>query len=331
VVLAVPALVIVATGAFAVACWMHITRVPITFPGSPPGGTTYVLVGSDSRAFVQNSSDRATFGTPTDAPGQHADAVLLVRISDGGHVAVMPIPRDLLVQLPDGAPTRLTMSLLQGPQAVVGTLCHSLGVGVNHLVLVHMNGLRNLVDDVGGVSIRVPTPERDTVTGLSITRPGWNHLDGAQALAYVRSRHLQYLVDGSWQPAATAQDERSGRAAQVLSLVGARLDLGPGAPLTSARRLWELSGAITVDRGASPLALNELAGALGQLHAAAQVTLPVTLRSGYVPVADLDPGGAAALNRFNGGSTPGCSLRSSISSSSPATAAGPTVPGGTSS
>ena len=59
-------------------------------------------------------------------------------------------------------------------------------------------------------------------------------------------------------------------------LLGAHLDLGPSSPLTSAKRLWELSGALTVDGGASPLALTALATALGQLHTATQVTLPVT-------------------------------------------------------
>jgi LCP family protein required for cell wall assembly len=329
--LVVPVLVVVASGAFALACWVHLDRVPITFPGSPPGGTTYLLVGSDSRAFVATSTDRATFGPSGASPGQHADVIVLVRISTGGHVAVMPVPRDLLVQLPDGAPTRITMSLTSGPQSVVGTLCHSLGIGVNHLVLIHMNGLRSLVDDVGGITLRVATPERDTVTGLSISRTGLNHLDGAQALAYVRSRHLEYFEGGTWRPASTAQDERSGRAAQVLSLLGAHLDLGPSSPLTSAKRLWELSGALTVDGGASPLALTALATALGQLHTATQVTLPVTLHPGYVPVADLDPGGATTATQFDGGATPGCTVRSPISTSSPATVAGPIAPGGTAS
>jgi len=327
----VPVLVVVASGAFAVACWVHLDRVPITFPGSPPGGTTYLLVGSDSRAFVQTGSDQATFGTSGASPGQHADVIVLLRVSSAGHVAVMPIPRDLLVQLPDGAPTRITMSLMSGPQSVVGTLCQSLGIGVNHLVLIHMNGLRSLVDDVGGITLRVPAPERDMVTGLSIGHSGVNHLDGAQALAYVRSRHLEYFEGGSWRPASTAQDERSGRAAQVLSLLGARLDLGAASPLTSARRLWELSGALTVDGGASPFALTALATALGQLHTATQVTLPVTLHPGYVPVADLDPGGATTGIQFDGGPTPGCTVRSPITTSSPATIAGPIAPGGTAS
>ena len=298
----------------------------ITFPGSPAGGTTYLLVGSDSRAFVRSASDRATFGTSAESPGQHADVILLLRVRDSGQVEVMPIPRDLLIILPDGSPTRITLSLLDGPQYLVNTVCHSLGIGINHLVLIHMDGLRSLVNDVGGVNIHVTTPERDTVTGLAITHSGWNRLNGVQALAYVRSRHLQYFESDAWHLASTAEDERSGRASQVLSQLGARLDLSPSAPIESAKRLWELSGAVTIDGGASPFALAHLADALGQLHTATQVELPVTLHPGYVPMADLDSGGPAALARFAGGSTPGCSLRVPIGSSGPFTSENVTTP-----
>jgi LCP family protein required for cell wall assembly len=275
------------------------------------------LVGSDSRTFVQSAADRATFGVPADSEGQHADVILLLRIENGGHEEVLPVPRDLFTLLPDGAPTRITMSLQSGPQTVVDTLCDSLGVGVNHLVLIHMNGLRSLVDDVGGITVHAATPERDTVTGLSIAHAGSAHLDGVQALAYARSRHLEYLEHGVWLPASTASDERSGRDAQVLSLLGARLHISPTAPLASARTLWELSGAVTVDGGTSPRALAQLAGALGHMQTAAHLVLPVTFNPGYVPVDDLAPGGPEVLARFNGGRTPHCSIRTGLNPTAP--------------
>jgi LCP family protein required for cell wall assembly len=320
--LATPCALVVASGAFALACWFHIDRVSITFPGTPPDGSTYLLVGSDSRAFVHSATDRATFGTPSDSPGQHADVILLVRITGRGHVTILPIPRDLMTILPDGAPLRITMSLLDGPQTLVDTVCHSLGVGVNHLVLIHMDGLRSLVNDVGGISIHVATPERDTVTGLSIAHSGWNHLSGMQAVAYVRSRHLELFENGAWRLASTADDERSGRASQVLSQLGSRLDISPTTPLSSAKRLWELSGAITVDGGTSPFALSQLAQVLKQLNSATHDELPVTLHPGSVPLADIDPGGGAVLARFDGGTSPNCSLRVPISSPGPATTSG---------
>jgi anionic cell wall polymer biosynthesis LytR-Cps2A-Psr (LCP) family protein len=151
-ILAVPAVLFVASGLFAATCWLRVERVSVSFPGSAPGGTTYLLVGNDSRAFVQSASDRSTFGTLATFPGQHANVVVLVRVRSDGPPEVLSLPRDLLVRLPDGAPVRLTQSFDPGAQTLVDTVCHSLGIGVSHLVIIQMNGLRSLVDDALGPS-----------------------------------------------------------------------------------------------------------------------------------------------------------------------------------
>jgi hypothetical protein len=54
-----------------------------------------------------------------------------------------------------------------------------------------------LVDEVGGVYLNFPYPARDTNSGLSVDA-GYHLLDGAQALAYARSRHYQENRDGQW-------------------------------------------------------------------------------------------------------------------------------------
>lgn len=226
-----------------------------------------------------------------------------------------------MVELPDGAPTRITMSLQDGYQTVVDTVCHSLGIGVSHLVLIHMDGLRSLVNDEGGINVQAPVPERDTVTGLVINHPGLNNLNGSQALAYARSRHLEYLENGVWIPAPTAADERSGRDAAVLAQVGAEMGLTPLSPIASVQRLWDLSGVVTTDTGANPLVLSDIAHALEHLNSATHVVLPITLHPGAVPTADLNPGGPALLEQF-GGTTPNCSIRMPLSSPPPATTPG---------
>lgn len=299
--LAVPAVLVVASGAFAAACWFRVQRVPVNFPGSAPGGTTYLLVGSDSRAYGQSAADRRAFGTVADSPGQHADVIVLVRVPSTGSPRVLSVPRDLLVRLPDGAPVRITQSFDLGAQTLVDTVCHSLGVGVSHLMVIHLDGLQDLVNDVGGITISVPTAERDLVTGLALTHAGRNQLDGAQALAYVRARHLQLLEDGRWVAAPNATDERSGRATEVLSLVGERLEIGPQHPLGSAHLIWELSGLVTVDSATNPFNLDQIGSALRQLHDAHADQLPVLLHNGYVPTAELEPGGSKVLEGFGGG------------------------------
>ena len=110
-------------------------------------------------------------------------------------------------------------------------------------------------------------PERDVVTAFN-GHPGWNHLDGTQALAYVRARHLQVFVSGAWVPAPAAADERSGRASALLAQLGTRLHVGIAAPLESWIRIWELSGVLSVDGNTTPITLYSLGTAMSHSNAA---------------------------------------------------------------
>jgi LCP family protein required for cell wall assembly len=302
-------LLILAVAGFGLSVWTRIDRVHVQFPGSPPGGTTYLLIGSDSRDFVQSPSDKSLFGVPAAADGQRADIMLLVRQSADGSVRVLSVPRDLMTQFPDGSPVRMTLTLQQGPQAVVDTLCQSLGIGVNHLVLVHFDGLRRLVDRAGGVDVTTERALRDTVTGLDIPHGGLNHLDGSQALAYVRSRHTEILQLDGWHAIPPTADERSDRARAVLGQLGSRMHLSATAPLSSIEKVWALSGAITVDDHASPFVLRDIAHTLGRISTAPESRLPVTFHPGDIPTADLQRGAAGVVTKFQGGATPGCALR----------------------
>jgi LCP family protein required for cell wall assembly len=300
---------VAAIAGYGLAVWERIDRVHVQFPGSPAGGTTYLLIGSDAREFVHSAADRNLFGAPDAVAGERADIILLVRKLEDGHIRVLGVPRDLVTQFPDGSPVRMTLTLLRGPQTVVDTLCHSLGIGTDHLVIMHFDGLRRLVSSVGGVTVNVPAPERDLVTGLNISRAGAVHLNGDQALAYVRSRHTQLLGPSGWHAITQTADWRSQRARDVLAQLGARMHLSALSPLSSMQRLWSLSGAITVDDQAGPFVLRDIARSLKHVGTTPEERLPVTFHPGDVPTADLQPGAAGVIGAFQGGVAPGCSLR----------------------
>ena len=191
---------------FGAVIWSRIDQRHLALPGSA-AGTTYLIVGSDSRAFVQSSADRARFGSASKTAGERADIVLLVR-RVGGRTTVLNVPRDLVVLTPSGIPTRYTVTLNDGLQSLVDTTCHSLGVGVDHVALVHFDGIRNAVDAVGGVELTFATPMRDRVTGLSIATAGRHRLDGQQALALVRARTLERELGGRWEAVPSSASQR---------------------------------------------------------------------------------------------------------------------------
>ena len=86
-----------------------------------------------------------------------------------------------------------------GPQLTIATIKQDFNIPISHYLEVDFAGFRDIVNAIGSVPIYFPTPARDTNTGLKIDTPGCHHLNGDEALAYVRSRYYQYqTADGQW-------------------------------------------------------------------------------------------------------------------------------------
>jgi LCP family protein required for cell wall assembly len=266
------------------------------------------MIGADSRAFVP-VAQRDAFGTTQQSPGDHADLILLVRIFDDGRVSALSIPRDLLVELRSGAPARITLALTLGPQELVDSVCQTLGVGVDHLILIHFDGLERLVNSVGGVSVDVPAPLRDVMSNLMIDHAGNNHLDGEGALAYIRARHIQELQGGEWIDEPASVNERSTHALQVLREILSHMNLSLTSPGKSIRELWTVAGATEVDRGADIPTLVAMLRGLQGLDSSGESQLDVVVHQGAVPIADLAPDAKQTLAGFAVGSTPQCRFR----------------------
>lgn len=160
----------------------------------------FLVLGSDSRAFVSDEEDRASFGSAAREAGQRADVILIVRVDPTTRQAfLVSIPRDTLMG-PAGSLARPINGLFNGgPQAVVDGLAQSFAVPIHHYLELDFAGFRRMVDAVGGVSLSVPWPVRDRKTGLDLRQAGCNLLDGRAALAWVRSRGFSHLENGKWR------------------------------------------------------------------------------------------------------------------------------------
>ena len=84
------------------------------------------------------------------------------------------------------------------------------------------SGFQRLVDAIGGVEICVDFATQDLNSGLHLN-PGCQTLDGAQGLAYARSRHYQEFRDGDWQEDPRADLGRIERQQQFIRLAVAKL------------------------------------------------------------------------------------------------------------
>ena len=182
--------------------YRSIERVPNLDVAEAPrhNPENFVVLGSDSRE-----------DGPTDAAGQvegrRSDTIMVVRVDpDAKRLALLSLPRDLIVTDPGGHRVMINSlyGQVDGEQVLIDTLRQDFGIDIHHYVEVDFQGFERLVDSIGGVSLWIPNALRDRHSGLFIDQLGCVRLDGGQALAFARARHLDYMTPDGW-----ADDPRS--------------------------------------------------------------------------------------------------------------------------
>jgi LCP family protein required for cell wall assembly len=250
-----------ATGIDALAIVHRLHRVDIPQVATSAEGETWVIVGSDDRSQLPEGRNRyGTGGAEEGAPGR-ADVVIAVHVTPE-RVTAVSIPRDMEVAQAEGLPTRLTLTLMNGPESLVTGLCTTLGIPTDHLVVVTMKAMSEMVDALGGIEVDIPVTVRDRMTHLSL-EAGRHRIDGMTALALVRSRHPEYLVDGEWNPADAVAGgrARTATAGLVLSAAARAARSAARNPMAVQRLAWAASGTVTVDRYTSLFDATALADA----------------------------------------------------------------------
>ncbi|MHB8463829.1 MAG: LCP family protein [Acidimicrobiales bacterium] len=180
----------------------QINRISIPGITSSSGGSdapiNILVVGSDSRAFVNDSQDKASFGSGGGVGGSRSDTTMVVHLEPKtGKASLLSIPRDLWVPIADkGYSQRINTAFDVGPDLLVRTIQDDLGIQINHYVDLDFKSFRQVVDALGGVKFWYPIPVHDTFSGLNITVPGCYTLTGETALALVRARHMTYVDNG---------------------------------------------------------------------------------------------------------------------------------------
>jgi len=121
-------------------------------------------------------------------------------------VRAVSIPRDTRVDIPGHGIQKINAAhVFGGPDLVRRMAEQLLGVTIDYYVRTDIDGLKNIVDSVGGVGIEIEKDMNytDRRGGLRIhLRKGYRHLNGDQALQYVRFRHDAWgdvgyeMVDG---------------------------------------------------------------------------------------------------------------------------------------
>jgi len=255
------AAVFAVTGAAGVLVTAHqqvdkITRIDnLQFSPSNGNVENYLLVGSDSREGADPSDpDFGAIGGADVVTGNRSDTVMILRRDlDGGPAALLSLPRDLCIDLPDCTkPRRINAAYQDGPQALIDVIKNTLGIPIHHYVEIDFQGFKSLVNAIGGVTVCTWHPLRDTHTGLYIAQPGCPKLDGFQGLAYARSRHLEVYDENTdtWHEDPASDFGRIKRQQEFINTVleGAVAKV-KGNPLQAGDVMVSITGALTMDSG----------------------------------------------------------------------------------
>jgi polyisoprenyl-teichoic acid--peptidoglycan teichoic acid transferase len=160
---------------------------------------------------------------PTRRGNQLADTIMLMRTDPDRHrITYLSIPRDLEVEVPGFGHEKINSTVPNGgAQLAIRTIRESIGVEVNHVILLDFPSFRGVIDAMDGIEVDVKKP---AVTKVECPYPsaercarwgGWRfgrgrqHMNGRRALLYARIR--TNLLDPS-----ESDLNRVGRQQQVL-------------------------------------------------------------------------------------------------------------------
>ena len=250
--------------------WTKVEKVDAEPNGNRPDeqpGTTYLLVGSDSRAGL-TEEDRQDNNLGGDV-GQRTDTIMLLHTGSGPNM-LMSIPRDSLVPIPGHGTTKVNAAYaFGGPKLLVRTLEDATGIRIDHYVEIGLGGFVNVVDAVGGIEICPTQAMNDPQANLDIEK-GCQQADGKVALGYARSRKTSNLGD----------IDRAKHQREVVSAVGDKA-VSPWSVLNPVR-YFRLNAAMpdffTVSEGTNPFDMARFAWAMTRVDGESGLTCGVPIR-----------------------------------------------------
>ncbi len=237
--------------------WSQIEKVDATPAGARPAeqpGTTYLLVGSDSRKGLSAAEKKKLSAGGVSDSGQRTDTIMLLHTGSGPNV-LLSIPRDSLVPIPGHGTTKINAAFAYGgPRLLVRTIEQDTGIRVDHYIEIGFGGFVNAVDAVGGITICPTHNLNDRRSGLHVKK-GCQTVDGITALAFSRDRH-SFKALGDVQ---RAQNQR-----KVVAAIGHKVK-SPWTFLNPVR-YFNLNNAATssirISKGTGPIDLAKFAMAM---------------------------------------------------------------------
>ena len=255
-----------------------------------------LLIGNQTRAGL-SASQAAQFGNPQQLSGSLSDVLMILHLDPAKRTAsLLSIPRDLFAPMPAGSLVgkwqKIDAALNDGTKGVnnlIKAVQEDFGIPINHYVELEFNGFANTVNALGGISMYFPEPLWDAYSQLWQPTTGCIHLNGFQALALVRARHLQYDPPGDHAPRYNWPYDPESDLSRIVRdhtflrvLFSTAISKGLGNPITLNNFLSAITNQITIDPGLRNQLIS-LATTYRHLspNAIPETTLPIVTVSNY--------------------------------------------------
>lgn len=263
------------------------------------GIRTFLIVGTDSRENLPDDFE-GNFG---DFSGSRTDVIMVAHI-EGGRAQLLSLPRDLKVDIPGHGTNKINAAyVFGGPDLLVQTIQNNFDIPIHNYVEIDFLGFANVVDALGGLTLTFDNPARDLKSGLDVPA-GTVTLDGAQALAYARSRSYQELQGDTWVSVDGTDIGRTGRQQELLLTMFAQAT-SPGKAFNLPGFVSTFAEQITADSGLSIPVLIEMGTTVLTLGGTEidALTLPVQISNegGVSYVVPVEPAASAVLEAFASG------------------------------
>lgn len=258
-----------------------------TFPVADPRARNVLITGADNNACLDPDSPYAPAFGDRESAGARSDTIMMWRVNPAtNQVAVLSFPRDLWLQI-DGrsGKDRINAAYTRDdPQRLINTIEQNFGIETDHFVQVDFCAFKELVDAVGGIPVPFETGVRDGNTGLAVppevVAEGCFTFSGEHALAYVRSRKLEYFdpETQTWKRDGTSDLGRISRQQDFIRRVGDKLLANAFSPSVVTALLDVSREYIVTDTGLTPQKILELSGVLANSDPADITTYQIEAR-----------------------------------------------------
>jgi LCP family protein required for cell wall assembly len=217
-------------------------------------------------ALIAGYDKRGAPSGPNPYAGSNSDTLMLLRADPQNNtLSLLSFPRDLYINIYCHGNTVDTQDRINsawghcanGPGASLDTMEHLTHLHINYLITLDFHAFTQIVDHLHGVYMNVDRRyfiAPHTGTSAINLHPGYQKLDGAQALSYVRYRHTDSDI------------YRNGRQQLFLDALKSRLKTGLSI-FDAPKLIGDLKNNVEIARGGGgPPSTAEIESYLGLLY-----------------------------------------------------------------